>query len=140
MKVIILKTNEVKEVTDGHARNYLFPHKLAVPATEKALAALDQKKQEQEKLSTDQKEKDQKKAAKIGGQMIEIKVKAGEDGKLFGSVTAKEIAKKLGLKKTQIQLDSPIKEVAEYDVDVKIGTAMAQVKVIIVAESRSKRK
>lgn len=146
MKVILLKDikgtgkkGEIKEVSDGHARNYLLPKGLAEAATDGSLKA----HQNNQKLA---KKRDQKRlaeaqalAAKIDKINLTIKSKAGEGGKLFGSITSKDIAEKIerehgiAVDKRKIQLDAAIKTLGLQKIDIKVHpgvTGTVQVNVV----------
>jgi large subunit ribosomal protein L9 len=147
MKVIFLanvkgvaKKDEMKEVKDGYAKNFLFKKKLAVEATPANIQALDAKKQ-QEKEREAQKIADAKALAdKLNKVGVTIAGKGGDTGKLYGAITSAEIAKALAdegleIDKKDIALKDPIKEPGEYSVKVKIFMEInAQVKVIVKAE------
>ena len=122
MKVILLKDvkgtgkkGEMKEVSDGYARNFLFPKKMAVQADSVAIKELNEKYEE---------------AVLLGKQMEEINIeiysKAGEGGRLFGSITSKEIAEQLkkqkdiDVDKRKILLDEPIRSLGSTFVEIKI--------------------
>jgi large subunit ribosomal protein L9 len=156
MKVILLKDVEnlgkkydVKEVADGYAKNFLFPKKLAKPATEKNLKWLELKKQIEEKKAEEELKKVQETASLVDGQELIFPVKVGDKGQLFESITAQKIAEKLNqkigdklkefgiqIKKTQIELPNPIKEIGEFEVKVKFEHNLeAEVKVIVVEEN-----
>ena len=133
MKVILLKDikgtgkkGDVKEVSDGYARNFLFPKKLAVQAGNTELKELKEKQ-------TSQKIKEQKEyeaAVELGKKMEEMNVtiysKAGEGGRLFGSITSKDIAaqikKEHGIEvdKRKVMLDEPIRALGSRMVEIKI--------------------
>lgn len=147
MKIILLKDveklgkkGEVKNVADGYARNFLIPNKLAALATKSELAKLE----EQKKIETEKAEEElkfyQEIANQIDGLEMEIPVKVSEEGKLFGAVTASQIAEKLKeknfeIKKEQIKLESPIKEIGEYEAIVEFPHNLeTKIKVIIVEE------
>ena len=147
MKVILLKDiqnlgkkYEIKELSDGYARNYLFPNKLAKPVNESTLKWLQIQKEKEEKRAEEELRKAQEKASKIDGQEIVIPVKVGKEKQLFQSVTAKKIADKLkelgyDIKKTQIELEKPIKELGEFPVKIKFEHNLkAEIKVIVVEE------
>lgn len=126
MKVILLEDYSVQNVSDGYARNFLLPRGLALVATEKAIAAAT-KKAELKKVELDQRRAEmQVMADKLAAQEIEIKVDAGEEGKLFGSVTSADIAKAvqqaagIEIDKRKILLEAPIKSIGEYRVQVKL--------------------
>ncbi len=129
MKIILIKNvkglgeeGEIKDVSDGYARNYLFKNKLAKLATEKSILAL-QKKKEKEALKA---EKDllktEKIVQKIEGMEITIKANINEKGKLYNSVIPKNIVKELKKKGFKIEekqiIMTPIKEVGSYDISI----------------------
>ena len=133
MKVILLKDvkgtgkkNEVKEVSDGYARNYLLPKKLAVPADNTNMKELNEKNKSKELKA----QKEYEEAVELGDKMkemnIEIYSKAGEGGRLFGSITAKEIAEQLKkqkgitVDKRKILLNEPIRVLGSRFVEIKI--------------------
>ncbi len=148
MKVILLqdvknigKEGEVKEVSDGYARNFLIPKGLVLEAT-KANLKENQEKNERI-LNRKQKEKGEAEGlkAKIDGKQIEIKAKTGAGDKLFGAVTAKEIAEnlekqlKVKIDRKKIELKEPIKHLGEYTTSIKIyPSVQAQVKVVVTPE------
>jgi len=147
MKVILLKDiknlgkkYEIKEVSDGYARNYLIPKKLAKVANEKNLKWLEKQKQKEEKRAEEELRKVQEAASAIDGQEITIPVKVGEDGQLFESITVQKIYEKLKeegfeIKKSQILLESPIKELGEFPVKIKFPHNLeAEIKIIVVEE------
>jgi len=147
MKVILLKDvqnlgkkYEIKEVSDGYARNYLFPKKLAKPANENTLKWLQKQREKEERKAEEELKKIQEKASKIDGQEIIIPVKVGKEKQLFQSITAKKIADKLkelgyDIKKNQIELEKPIKELGEFPVKIKLEHNLeAEIKVIVVEE------
>ena len=145
---VILKDNvkdvghigDMVNVKDGFARNFLIPKGLAVEANPKNLKALEHEKRKIQELVKKAKSAAEDMAAKISGTSITIKAKSGEEDKLFGSVTAMDIAdalKKEGLDidKKKIVLDEPIKRLGSYTVNVKIHQAVsAQVNVQVVSE------
>jgi len=147
MKVILLKDvenlgkkYEIKEVAEGYARNFLFPKKLAKPATEANLKWLEKKLKKLEEKAEEELKKVQNLASEIDGLEIVIPVKVGEDGQLFESITSQKILEKLKeegfeLKKKQIVLEKPIKELGEFPVKVKFPHNLeAEIKVIVVEE------
>jgi large subunit ribosomal protein L9 len=147
MKVILLKDienlgkkYEIKEVSDGYARNYLIPKKLAKVANEKNLEWLERQKEREEKRAEEELKKVQEVASEIDGQEVIIPVKVGEDGQLFESITVQKIYEKLKesgfeIKKKQILLESPIKELGEFPVKIKFPHNLeAEIKIIIVEE------
>ena len=128
---IAAKKGEIKEVSDGYARNFLISKGKAIEATAKNLSELSGKKSsEQYKIETDKKNASAI-AEEINGQKVIIKAKAGNGGKLFGSVTAGNIAdavaEQLGHKidKKKISLKSDIKNFGTYEVTVKLYTGIS---------------
>jgi large subunit ribosomal protein L9 len=130
MKVILLKdvkklgkAGEIKNVSDGYAKNFLIPRKLAEVATESKIKEI----KNLEKVENRKKEQELKKlkeiVEKIDGRAFTIKVKAGDSGKLFGSLTADKIASVLkeradvSIDKRKIQM-KPIRELGKYDIVV----------------------
>ena len=147
MKVVLLedveklgKKFEVKEVSDGYARNYLIPKGLAKPATKEVLEWVKIQKEIKEKRAEQELKKVQAMATKVDGQEVVIPVKVGEEGQLYESVGAQKIWEELkklgfGLKKSQIELEKPIKELGEFPVKVKFDHNLeAEIKVIVVEE------
>lgn len=135
MKVIILETNEVKDVSLGYAVNYLLPKKLGVIATKKKLEQLKQTAKEEEAVKSQGERQDKQEAERLDGKVIEFKEAAGKAGKIHGSITKKEIAKALGVLKTNIILEEPIKKLGEYEVELKFGKIRAKVKVKVCGVS-----
>jgi len=133
MKVILLcdvkgqgKKDEIINVSDGYARNFLFPQKKAVPADAKATSELKSKEEaKQYKINEDRKAA-QALADRINNVKVEIKMGHGQDGRLYGSVTSKDIAEELkkllsvDIDKRKIQLKDPIKAYGSYTVELKI--------------------
>ena len=132
MKVILTqdvtslgKSGDLKDVADGYARNFLIPRKLAVPAAGGAYRAW-----QHDIASRDEKRKREREEAEIAAQRISsttltLGVKVGEGGKLYGSITAKDIADALGrrgimIDRHKIDLDEPLKMLGTYKVAVKV--------------------
>ncbi len=146
MQVILLKEVEgigeagaVVEVSDGYARNYLLPKKLATLATSRKVKNIEKQRQAvMERIKKEQKAS-QTLAQQLAEVSLTIEKQAGEEGKLFGSVTKKEIAEALEAKgfkadKKQVVLDDPIKSLGEYKVEIKLPHGQsAQIKVEVVA-------
>ncbi|SHH19937.1 50S ribosomal protein L9 [Thermosipho atlanticus] len=151
MKVVLLKDvhkigkkGEVKNVSDGYARNYLIPKKLAVEATPEILKKLELEKQRQLEKEKELKKESQELLKQFQKQLYKIEVKAGGSGKLFGALTSADIAnavfKKTGkyVDKKWIVLDKPIKKLGLYDVTVKLpGGVSGIIKVEVVQEVKS---
>jgi len=134
------KIGDLVKVADGYARNYLVPNKKAIEATPKNLHAMEHAK----KMVSDRIRKLKKEATaeadKMKGISVVIKAKAGEEGKIFGSVTSMDIAEAMkaqgiAVDKRKIVLDEPIKRLGDFTVSVKLHTDVAaDVKVSVVAE------
>lgn len=130
MKVILLqdipalgRKNEVKEVSGGYARNFLFRRKLAEPATDASLQSLAAKKAGQEQGRAQEENKYRIAAEKLKNMTVSFRVKMGEKGKAFGSVGASKIQEALASKGVQVDkdwmvLDEPIKTMGEKTVPV----------------------
>lgn len=131
MKVILLqdvkgtgKKDDIVEVSDGFARNMLFRKNLAKEATSVEINSLKIKKESQEFHRQEEIKRIKAEAKKVHGQTVVCKVRAGENGKVFGSVTSKEIADTLisagyEVDKKKILLKDAIKAVGTYDVEIK---------------------
>ena len=145
MKVILLqdvkslgKKGEIVTVSDGYARNMILPKKLGVEATGKNLNDLKLQNQHAEKVAQEQLEAAKELAEQLKDKIVEVKIKAGEGGRTFGSVSTKEIAaaakEQLGIDidKKKLSLDDAIKALGTYEVNVKLHskvTGMLRVKV-----------
>jgi large subunit ribosomal protein L9 len=132
---------EAVDVSPGYLRNYLVPRKLAQPATRGALEDARRRREATERAEREQAERAQETSALLSKTVLTISHRAGEDGKLFGSVTPKEIAEAIrdarGLKvdHKRIRLDEPIREVGTYMIDVELtGGATAKVKTIVAEQ------
>ncbi|HHY28388.1 MAG TPA: 50S ribosomal protein L9 [Desulfitobacterium dehalogenans] len=132
------KKGQVCEASDGYARNFLFPKGLAVEATSGNLNDLASKKANEEKKKEKEKQEAQALATKLSSLSVEIITKSGEGGKLFGSVTNKEIAEALKAKhgidvdRRKLELKEPIKALGTFNVHAKLHpevTAQFQVHV-----------
>lgn len=120
------KKGEIINVSDGYARNFLFPKNLAVEASSSNMNILNQKKQAEQAKKQKELDEAKKLAQQISQSKVVIKAKAGENGKIFGSITVKEIAEqlkaqnKIDIDKRKIVLDEPIKSLGTKILDVKI--------------------
>ncbi len=149
MKVVFLadvqgvaKIGDVKEVANGYGRNYLMPKKLALVATPEAMKKVEgAKKAEAARLAKIEAEFTEL-AKKLSATPVTIAAKAGAEDKLFGSVTAPDIAaaieKASGIEvdRRKIELEEPIKQLGTYEVSIKLSKdAVAKVKVTVEAEA-----
>ena len=135
MKVVLLKDvknigkrDEILNVSDGYARNFLFPQKLAVEATPGALKEIERKRAAQDAREAERVAKE--KAARLAGKTITLAVKCGEKGRLYGSVTAAEVADALeqqhgiAVDKRKIELGDSIREVGVREISVWLYTGV----------------
>lgn len=135
------KAGDIVKVSDGYARNMLIPKGYATEATEGNVRNLEKQKAIAAEKKAQEKAAAQALAEKINASSVTIKTKAGEGGRIFGSITSKDIAdalsdqKKLTVDKKKIQLDNPIKQTGEMTVDIKLyPEVMAKLKVTVTAE------
>lgn len=145
MKVILLqdvkslgKKDEVVNVSDGYARNFIFKQKLGVEATSKNLNDLKLRQQNADKVAAENLAAAKDFAKEIETKSVEVSIKAGQNGRVFGSVSTKEIAvaarEQLGydLDKKKMQLKEPIKNIGTYMVPIKLHPKVtAELKVIV---------
>ena len=150
MEVILLQDidklgtrGQIVKVADGYGRNYLLPKKLAVPATLQNRKWIDQQRVRFLKQEASEKVEAEELATLLEGVVVVVARKAGEQGTLFGSVTAIDIAERLAaqgfnIDKRKIQLEAPLKVLGEYDVPIRLHrevTAPLKVKVESEAEA-----
>ena len=133
------KKGDVVKVSDGYARNFILPKKLGVEATAKNLNDLKLQKANEQKLAREALEAAQAFAKELEGKTVKIGVKTGEGGRVFGSVSSKEIAeeikKQLGYEvdKKKLQIENPIKALGVTNVTVKLHPKVtAEIKVHVV--------
>ena len=133
MKVILTadvkgvgKKQEIVNVSDGYARNFLFPRKLAMDATPGAAKELEKKQAAERARETERRLAAEKKASSLRGKVVTVVAKCGSQGRLYGSVTGAEIAQALNeqhgvdVDKRKIDLAEPIRTVGETEVVVKL--------------------
>ncbi len=130
------------EVSPGYLRNYLLPRKLAQPATKGSLEEAERRREAQEKTERESAERAQETAALLSKTVLTIHHRAGEDGKLFGSVTSKEIAdgirdaRDLKIDRRKIKLEEPIHEIGTYMVEIELTAGVSASVKTIVAEQK----
>lgn len=135
------KKGQLIDVSDGYARNFLLPKKLAVTATAENLNTMKQQEKAKAAQMAAEKAAAQETAAKLEGVLVKIPAKAGNGGKLFGSVTSKEISDGLkeqtgmDIPKTKIVLPDPIKAFGTYQVKCKLGYEISGTINVVVTEA-----
>lgn len=149
MKVIFLKDvkgqgkkGEVKNVSEGYARNFLIPRGLVSLANDSNIKQLEHQNKAKLKREDQEEKKAQELATKIETTTLAIKAKAGEGGRLFGSITSKQIAEELAtalkikVDRRKMELDEPIRSLGVTQVPIKLHpNVTAQIKVQVVEES-----
>ncbi|MGE5527807.1 MAG: 50S ribosomal protein L9 [Patescibacteria group bacterium] len=148
MKVILLreikslgKKGEIKDVAEGYARNYLLPKGLAQQATEANVRALAQKKQSVEAQELQEESRAREAAARLEGLSVVIKAKTGGSGRLFGSITAKDIADAvqrasgIGLDRKKIDLAEGIKHLGHFEIPVRLHRGVVATIAVEVEEA-----
>lgn len=148
MKVILLqdekklgKKGDIIEASEGYARNYILPRKIGVEATARNLNDLKLKKANQDKIAQENLDAAKALAEELGTKQVVIKMKAGEGGRAFGSVSSKEIAaackEQTGMEidKKKIQLEENLKGFGSYEVSVKLHTQVTGKLLVKVVEA-----
>lgn len=133
MKVVLLqdvkaqgKKDQIVEVSDGYARNFLFPKKLAVPADAKVINDIKSKQSSAKHREEVEKENARALARKLSEATVKVTAEAGTDGRFYGAVTSKDIAEALKAQfaievdKRKILLDAPIKAFGTYKIEIKL--------------------
>ena len=145
MKVILIedvkslgKKGQVVNVSDGYARNMLFPKKLGLEATAKNINDLKLQQQHQDKVAQELLDEAKAFKAELETKEVHVSIKVGENGRTFGSVSSKEIAEaakeQLGydIDKKKMQMSSPLKELGTFHIPVRLHTKVtAELKVIV---------
>ena len=148
MKVILLqdvnglgKAYDVVNVNDGYARNFLLPRKLVEEATPKNLKQIEKYKKELAEKRAEDLESARALAKKIDEIQVKLTTKSGEGGRLFGSITSKDIAEGLldqhgiDVDKKKFVLENPIKQTGEHQIDIKLFQGVvAKLKVVVESE------
>lgn len=133
MKVILLqdiqgtgKKDQILEISDGYARNYLLPRKMAKEATAEAVNALEKSKGADRHRQEVRRQEAEVQARELKGKVIQLEVRGGENGKLFGSVTTDQIAAALkaqhgvDVDRRRLELEEPIKTAGQFFVNLKL--------------------
>lgn len=148
MKVILTadvdslgRSGELRDVADGYARNFLIPRKLALPASGGAYRAWQHDVASREEKRLREREEAEALAARVTSTTLTMGVKVGEGGKLFGSVTAKEIAEALARRgiavdRHKVELEEPLKQLGTYKVAVRVHAGMSPAEVTVVVEPK----
>jgi large subunit ribosomal protein L9 len=135
------KAGDVVKVADGFGRNYLIPRQLAVPADVRNLKALEHDRRVIEARAKKSRKSAESLATRLASVSLTIPAKAGEEGKLFGAITSRDIAdamEKAGVPvdRKNVLLQDPIKQLGDYKVKIKAGTDLQpEISVSVVAES-----
>ena len=148
MKIILLqdekklgKKGDIIEANDGYARNYILPKKIGVEATPANLNTLKLQKQNEEKKAKEILDAAKELAAKLETKQVIVKMKAGEGGKVFGSISSKEIAQackeqnQIEIDKKKIQLPESIKNFGSYEVAIKLHPQVTGKLIVKVTEA-----
>lgn len=136
------KKGELKEVSDGYARNYLLPRKLASEATADNINALKLKEKAKAAQIAREKAEAEENAKKLQGITVNVRAKAGNGGKLFGAVTSQEISAALNeqhgisIEKNKIVQSEPIKTFGAYEVKAKLGYEVSGTIHVLVIEDK----
>lgn len=133
MKVILLcdvkdigKKDDIVNVSDGYARNFLYPRKWAMEATPQAIAVVERKREAARKLEAERRAAAEKVAGKLAGKVVELKAKCGDKGRLYGSVTSAEVAEALNARyeteidKRKIDIKSAVRTLGDYEMIVHV--------------------
>ena len=148
MKVILLadvraqgKKGELINVSDGYARNFLIPRKLGVEATPQMIKELNDREEAKLRRLAEEKKQAQELAAKFEGLVTKIAISAGADGRLYGSVTAKDIAEAfkeqhgIEIDRRKLSIDDPIKAFGTYSVEIKLYTGVVgKINLVVTAK------
>ncbi len=154
MKVILLqdvkgtgRRDQILEVSDGFARNFLLPRKLAREATAEALNSIEKAKEAQQHREDLKKAEAEQKARELKGKLVVVKAKAGEGGKLYGSITVAEIADALKeqhgveVDRRKIELEEPIRAAGQTTFTIRLTAGITTRMLLnVVAEGKEKAK
>ena len=135
------KKGQMVEVSDGYARNFLLPRKLAVLATAENVNTMKQQEKARKAQEAAEKAEAEALSKKLEGLTVKVAAKAGEGGRLFGAVTAKEISEclaqqhGLNIAKAKLVLDEPIKACGGYQIKAKLGYEVTGTVNVVVVEA-----
>jgi large subunit ribosomal protein L9 len=148
MKVILLadvkgvgKKGEVINASDGYARNFLFPRKLAQEATDASMNILNHQKEAERRKKLAEIEAAQKQAEELKGKVVKLMAKSGENGRLFGSITSKDVADalkaqyKVDIDKKKIVVDA-IRQLGTYEAEIKLYPEVSTKISVLIAEQK----
>ena len=136
------KKGQMVEVSEGYARNFLLPRKLAVEATAENVNTMRMQDKAKAARLAEEKAAAQALAERLKGVQVKIKARAGQGGKLFGSITSKEISEELkkqfdmDVNKSKIVLSDPIKSFGAFEVKCKLGSEVSGVINLLVIEEK----
>ena len=136
------KKGEMKEVSDGYARNYLLPRKLAAEATADSINALKLKEKARAAQRAKEKAQAEANAEKLNGVVVRLPARAGQSGRLFGAVTSQEISDALReqhgieIEKNKIVQAEPIKQFGSYEIRAKLGFEVSGTINVLVVEQK----
>ncbi len=136
------KKGQLVEVSDGYARNYLFPRKLAVPATADAVNTMKLREKARLRQIEEEKARALENAKKLESVVVRLSARAGEGGKLFGSVTNKDISDALReqygieIEKSRILIADPIRSYGSYEVKCRFGYEISGVIHLLITEAK----
>ena len=138
MKVILLqdvkdigKKDDIANVSDGYARNFLFPRKWAMEATDSAIKVVERKRAAERRKEAEARAAAEETAAKLKNKVVILKVKCGDKGRLYGSVTAQEVADAIQagygveVDKRKVAIKDPVRQLGDYEVNVRLYTGVS---------------
>ena len=136
------KKGEMKEVSDGYARNYLLPRKLASEATADAVNAFKLREKAKAAQIASDRALEEENTKKLAGVVVQVQARAGQGGRLFGAVTSQEISDALReqhgieIEKNRIVQPEPIKQFGSYEVKAKLGSEVSGTINVLVTEKK----
>ena len=138
MKVILLqdvkdigKKDDIANVSDGYARNFLFPRKWAMEATDSAIKVVERKRAAERRNEAEARAAAEETAAKLKNKVVILKVKCGDKGRLYGSVTAQEVADAIQagygveVDKRKVEIKDSVRQLGDYEVNVRLYTGVS---------------